>query len=246
MRPFYLQQKSLLGTRWAARTTSPACCGWWRRQSWRPVIDGSARWRKAAAAHERTRAGGALRQARAGMQLSAAEWGDPAGAPVICLHGVTGFGAAVTRVPGVPRRRPAGNRGRPARPRALGLAAAVELEQHVADSSRRPTPSASTARRGLGTASAAGSSPNWRPSPGARRARRPARSAMHIAARSRGERDSSCAPTLVRHRPTRPSTRVSADGALFSTPRDARGEARDHLERDSDGRYRWRFLPAVP
>ena len=41
---------------------------------------------------------GALRQAGAHMQLSVTEWGDPAGEPVVCLHGVTGHGRRFRRL----------------------------------------------------------------------------------------------------------------------------------------------------
>ena len=97
VRPFYFAQWSLLGTRMGSPADFAGLLAAVENGAWRPVVDSVRPLAEASAALEPT-AGRPLRQAGAVVQLSVTEWGDPAGAPVVCLHGVTGHGRRFRRL----------------------------------------------------------------------------------------------------------------------------------------------------
>ena len=182
------------------------------------------------------------------MQLSVTEWGDPAGEPVVCLHGVTGHGRrfrrlaeerlAAYRVIGVDYR----GHGR------SGWEPPWSVEQHVADL--------------VETADALGISGGaWvGHSFGGKlvaelAARYPDRveravlldPALHIEPDGR-RRSAPTArgPTSRSRAPTRRSTRASRtarSSRLRATILEE--EAREHLVEGPDGRFRWQWSPAA-
>ena len=172
------------------------------------------------------------------MQLSVTEWGDPTGAPVVCLHGVTGHGrrfrrlarsACLThRVIGVDYR----GHGR------SGWEPPWSVEQHVADL--------------VETADALGiSGATWLGhSFGGKlvaelAARHPDRveravlldPAMHVDPAVAGERADLTRADVSFASPEEAIEARLADGSLFTTPREVlEEEAREHLVEGPDGR----------
>ena len=98
VRPLYAGQQSLLGTLMGSPSDYEGFLSAIGRGSWRPVIDSVYPLAEAADGAASDGGGDAFRQAGAHMQLSVTEWGDPAGEPVVCLHGVTGHGRRFRRL----------------------------------------------------------------------------------------------------------------------------------------------------
>ncbi len=181
------------------------------------------------------------------MQLNVREWCDPAGAPVVCIHGLTGYGGRFRRLAEdyLPHRR----------------VLAVDLRGHSASSWDPPWDLETHADDLLETVAARGiDRADWvGHSVGGR-------IIAHIAARAPDSvaRAALLDPAMhvdVQHALQRIEllrsdtgfasvdeaidTRL-ADPTLFSTPRATiEAETGDHLERDEDGRYRWRFYPPM-
>lgn len=181
------------------------------------------------------------------MRLSTTEWGDPAGRPVICLHGVTGHGRrfrrlgeerlASFRVIGVDYR----GHGR------SGWEPPWSVEQHVADLVETAD--------ALGVAEATWLGHSFGGRLVAELAlRHPARvaaavlldPALHIDPAVAGERaDLTRADVSFGSEEEAIEARL-ADGTLFTTPRAVlEEEAREHLFLGADGRLRWRWSPAA-
>jgi lipase len=181
------------------------------------------------------------------MQLSVREWGDPAGEPVICLHGVTGHGRryrrlaeerlSAHRVIGVDLR----GHGR------SGWDPPWSVEQHVADLVE------TTDALGISGGAWVGHSFGGKlvAELAARYPDRVERAvlldpAMHVDPELAVQRaDGARADVSFASADEAIDTRL-ADGSLFSTPRDMlEEEAREHLVESADGRYRWQFSPAA-
>ena len=172
--------------------------------------------------------------------------GDPAGQPVVCLHGVTGHG-----------RRFAARRGAAARATASSASTIVATAARAgsrrgASSSTSPTSSrrrrARDLRRRLGRAQLR------------RQARRGARGphpdlveravlldpAMHIDPAVAGERADLTRADVSFASPDEAVEARLADGSLFTTPREIlEEETREHLVEGPDGRFRWQYAPAA-
>lgn len=181
------------------------------------------------------------------MRLSTVEWGDPAGAPVLCLHGVTGHGRRFRqlaeerlpafRVVGVDYR----GHGR------SGWEPPWSVEQHMAD--------LVDTMDELGVSEAAWIGHSF----GGRlvaelAARHPDRveravlldPALKLDAAVAGERaDLTRADVSFATADEAIEARL-ADGSLFSTPRGVlEEETREHLVEGDDGRLRWQYAPAA-
>jgi lipase len=181
------------------------------------------------------------------VRLNVVEWGDPAGAPVICLHGVTGHGRrfrrlaedrlAAHRVIGVDYR----GHGR------SGWEPPWSVEQHVVDL--------------VETADALGiSGATWvGHSFGGKlvaelAARHPDRveravlldPAMQLDPAIAGERADLTRADVSFASPAEAIEARLGDGSLFTTPREVlEDEAREHLVKGADGRFRWQYAPAA-
>jgi lipase len=179
--------------------------------------------------------------------LNVAEWGEPGGAPVVCLHGVTGHGGRFTdfadrlhgrRVIGVDLR----GHGRST------YLPPWSLEQHLADLLETAD------ELGVGQAAWVGHSFGGR-LVAELAVRHPGRveravlldPALHIEPDVAGERAELTRSDVSFASPDEAIEARLADGTLFSTPRSIlEREADAHLERGPDGRFRWRFsAPAV-
>jgi lipase len=180
------------------------------------------------------------------MRLSVTEWGDPAGAPVLCLHGLTGHGRRFRqlaeerlsgyRVIGVDYR----GHGR------SGWEPPWSVEQHVADLVETSD--------ALGMAGAAWVGHSFGGKLVAElAARHPDRveravlldPAMHIDPAVAMERaDLARADASFASADEAIDARLD-DGSLFTTPRAVLAEeAREHLVEGPDGRLRWQCSPA--
>jgi lipase len=176
------------------------------------------------------------------VQLSVAEWGEPAGAPVVCLHGVTGHGRRFAPLAG----RLPGHRVVGIDLRGHGRSTFLppwDVEQHVADLVE--TSSA------LGIAHAAWVGHSF----GGRLVcelaqRHPERveravlldPALHIEPEVAGEQAEQLRIDTSFGTPDEAIDARLGDGTLFTTPRSIlEDEAAEHLERGEDGRHRWRF-----
>jgi lipase len=181
------------------------------------------------------------------MQLNTWEWGDPAGAPVICLHGLTGHGRRF--------RRLAEERLRSYRVigvdyRGHGLSTwepPWSVEQHVADLIE------TSDALGISAAAWVGHSFGGKlvAEVAARQQDRVERAvlldpAMHIAPSLAGERADLARTDASFDSPEQAVEARLTDGFLFTTPRAMlEEEARDHLVEGPDGRLRWRWSPAA-
>ena len=181
------------------------------------------------------------------MQLNVSEWGDPDGAPVVCIHGLTGYGGRFRRLAEeyLPARR----------------VLAVDLRGHGRSGWEPPWDLSTHAGDLVETASAHGiERAAWvGHSIGGRLVAEvavlaPERveravlrdPAMHIEAEVALQRVDLLRPdTAFASVDEAIDTRL-ADPALVSTPRKTlEDEAVEHLERGEDGRYRWRFFPPM-
>jgi lipase len=179
------------------------------------------------------------------VQLSTWEWGDPSGAPVICLHGLTGHGRRFRKLA---QERLAAHRVVGVDYRGHGhstWAPPWSVEQHVSDL-------AETADA-LGIARAAWIGHSFGGKLVAElAARHPDRveravlldPALHVDPAVAAERaDLARADVSFGSADEAIEARLS-DGSLFTTPRELlEEEARDHLVEGPDGRLRWRWSP---
>jgi lipase len=181
------------------------------------------------------------------VQLSATEWGDPAGAPVVCLHGVTGHGRRFRRL--AEERLPAF--------RVIGVdyrghgnstwAPPWSVEQHVMDL-------ADTADAlGVESASWIGHSFGGKlvAELAARHPDRVERAvlldpALHIEPAVAGERaELTRVDVSFADADDAIDTRLG-DGSLFTTARETlEEEAQEHLVQGEDGRFRWQYEPSA-
>jgi lipase len=180
------------------------------------------------------------------MRLNVREWGDPAGAPVICIHGLTGHGGRFRRLAEeyLPGRRVVAVdlRGHG----ASGWEPPWDLDTHVADLTETAD------ALGIERADWVGHSIGGRlvAELAAVAPERVERAvlldpALHIDPAVAAERaellraDTSFATVDeavdARH----------ADPTLFTTPREVVAAEAEHLARGPDGRYRWRFSPPM-
>ena len=181
------------------------------------------------------------------MQLSVTEWGDPAGEPVVCLHGVTGHGRrfrglaeerlAMYRVIGVDYRGHGHS----------GWEPPWSVEQHVADlvetADALGIPGGAWVGHSFGGKLVAELA-----------ARYPDRvehavlldPAMHIPPEIAGERADGVRADVSFASADEAIDARLGDGSLFSTPRETlEEEAREHLVAGPDGRLRWQWSPAA-
>jgi lipase len=181
------------------------------------------------------------------VRLSVVEWGDPAGAPVICLHGIAGHGRrfrrlaeerlAAHRVVGVDYR----GHGR------SGWEPPWSVEQHVVDlvetADALGIPGAAWVGHSFGGKLVAELA-----------ARHPDRveravlldPAMQLDPAIAGERADLVRADLSFGSPAEAVEARLADGSLFTTPREVlEEEVREHLVKGSDGRFRWQCAPAA-
>lgn len=179
--------------------------------------------------------------------LHVAEWGDPSGAPVVCVHGVTGHGGRFVDLAG----RLPGCRVIGVDLRGHGRSTYLppwSLEQHLADL-------AETADElGVGRAAWVGHSFGGRlvAELAVRDQDRVDRTvlldpALHIDPAIALERAELLREDVSFATPDEAIEARLGDGSLFSTPRSTlEREAEAHLERGPDGRFRWRYsAPAV-
>jgi lipase len=181
------------------------------------------------------------------MQLSTIEWGDQAGAPVICLHGVTGHGRRFRRLAEerLPARRVVGvdyrGHGR------SGWEPPWSVEQHVADLVETAD------ALGISGAAWVGHSFGGKlvAELAARHPDRVARAvlldpAMQLDPAVAGERADLTRADVSFASPRDAVEARLADGSLFTTPRAVlEEEAREHLVEGPDGRLRWQYAPAA-
>lgn len=181
------------------------------------------------------------------MLLSTVEWGDPAGPPVLCLHGVSGHGRRFRRLA---EERLAGFRVIGVDYRGHGRSGwepPWSIEQHMADLVE------TTDELGIPGAAWIGHSFGGRlvAELAARHPDRVERAvlldpALKLDAGVAGERaDLTRADVSFGTADEAIDARL-ADGSLFSTPRGVlEEEAREHLVEGVDGRLRWRYAPAA-
>jgi lipase len=178
--------------------------------------------------------------------LNTTEWGDPSGAPVVCLHGVTGHGgrfrALAERLPdhrvvAVDLR----GHGRSTWEPPWGI------EQHLADLLEAAD------ALGIERAVWVGHSFGGRLvcELARRNAQRVERAvlldpAMHIDPAVASERTELLFDDVSFGSADEAVDARLADGSLYSTPREVlEGEADDHLVKGDDGRHRWRYSRAA-
>ncbi len=181
------------------------------------------------------------------MRLSTTEWGDPAGAPIVCLHGVTGHGRrfrrlaeqhlASYRVIGVDYRGHGGS----------GWEPPWSVEQHVGDIVETADALAISGATWVGHSFGGKLVAEL----AARHPDRVERAvlldpAMHIEPAVAGERADLTRADVSFGSPEEAVEARLADGSLFTTPREVlEEEAREHLAEGPDGRWRWRYAPAA-
>jgi lipase len=181
------------------------------------------------------------------VQLSVVEWGDPAGAPVICLHGVTGHGRRFRRLAEerLPSHRVIGvdyrGHGR------SGWEPPWSVEQHVADLVETAD------AMGVSGATWVGHSFGGKlvAELAARHSDRVERAvlldpAMHVDPGVAGERAEVARADASFASPAEAVEARLGDGSLFTTPREVlEEEAREHLVESPDGRFRWQCAPTA-
>jgi lipase len=181
------------------------------------------------------------------MLLSVTEWGDPTGAPVICLHGVTGHGRrfrrlaeehlAAYRVVGVDYR----GHGR------SGWEPPWSVEQNVVDLLETVDDLGISGGVWIGhsfggklVAEVAALHPD--------RVEQAVLldPALRLAPSVAGERADLTRADVSFESPDEAIDARLADGSLFSTPRATlEEEAREHLVLGEDGRWRWQYAPTA-
>jgi lipase len=178
--------------------------------------------------------------------LNVHEWGDPAGAPVLCAHGVTGHGARFrelasrlpgARVIGVDLR----GHGR------SGADPPWDISTHIADLLETASALEIDRARWIGhsfggriVAELSTAAPD--------RVERVVLldPAMHIAPDVALERAELLREDLSFATPDEAIDARLTDGSLFTTPRSIlEEEAGAHLEQGADSRWRWRFSPVA-
>jgi lipase len=181
------------------------------------------------------------------MRLNVHEWGDAAGEPVVCLHGLTGYGGryrrlAEERLPGrrvvAPDLRGHGR---------SGWSPPWDLDTHVEDLLE------TAAALGIERADWVGHSIGGRlvAEVAARAPDRVSRAvlldpAMLIETAVAEQRVELLRPDLSFASPDDAIDTKLADPLLFSTPRSVlEEEAAEHLVLGDDGRYRWRWSPGM-
>jgi lipase len=179
-------------------------------------------------------------------QLHVAEWGDPSGEPVVCVHGVTGHGLRF-------RRLAEGLTGKHVIAvdlRGHGHStweAPWEVQTHLADLVETAD--------GLGAGSATWIGHSFGGRLVAELAQRdPGRveravlldPAMHVDPAGATDRAALALGDVSFASPDEAIDARHADDTLFATPRETIvREAEDHLARGDDGRYRWRYSRAA-
>jgi lipase len=181
------------------------------------------------------------------VQLNVREWGDPAGEPVVCLHGLTGYGGRFRglaeehlrhrQVLGVDLRGHGES----------GWEPPWDLETHARDLLE------TTAAYGIEAADWVGHSIGGRIiaeiaaiAPASVKRAVLLDPAMHVDVEHALQR-----VELLRSDGSFASVDEAidarlADPTLFSTPRETiAAESGEHLDRGADGRYRWRFFPPM-
>jgi len=181
------------------------------------------------------------------VHLNVREWGDPAGAPVVCIHGLTGYGGRFRGLAEeyLPHRRvlAVDLRGHG----DSGWEPPWDLETHAGDLLE------TVASRGIERADWVGHSIGGRiiAEIAATAPQTVARAvlldpAMHVDVEHALQR-----VELLRADTSFVSVDEAidmrlADPTLFSTPRAmVEADASEHLERSEDGRHRWRFSPPM-
>ena len=181
------------------------------------------------------------------MQLSTAEWGDPAGPPVICLHGITGHGRRFRRLAEdrLPRYRVVGvdyrGHGR------SGWEPPWSVEQHVADLVQTAD------ALGISGATWVGHSFGGKlvAELAARHPDRVERAvlldpALQLDPDVAGERADLTRADVSFVSPDEAIEARLADGSLFTTSRETlEEEMREHLVVGADGRFRMQYAPAA-
>ncbi len=180
--------------------------------------------------------------------LHTTTWNDDGGAPVVCVHGVTGHGGRFRRL-AERLRRQARRRRRPPRARdAPPWEAPWTAETHLADLLETAD------AHGIGAATWIGHSFGGRlvaelasTTPRPRRARRPPRSRRCTSSPPVAtERAEGLRGDLSFGSPDEAIDARLGDGSLVSTPRATlEEEAAVFLDQGEDGRWRWRFSPAA-
>lgn len=181
------------------------------------------------------------------MQLNVTEWGEPAGAPVLCIHGLTGHGRRYRRLAEerLPGHRVVGvdlrGHGR------SGWEPPWSVEQHLADLVETSET--------LGISGAAWIGHSFGGKLVAElAARQPDRvesavlldPAMHLDPAVAGERAELTRADASFGSADEAIEARLADGSLFTTPREVlEEEAREHLVESRDGRFRWQYAPAA-
>lgn len=180
------------------------------------------------------------------MRLNVHEWGDPAGRPVVCLHGVTGHGARFRELAArLPGSRVVGldlrGHGR------SGYEPPWDIATHLADLLETAT------ALGIGHGAWIGHSFGGRlvaelVATASERVERAVLldPAMHIEPATALERAELLRTDISFATPDEAIEARLADGTLFTTPRSVlETEAGEHLEHGSDGCWRWRFSPVA-
>jgi lipase len=179
--------------------------------------------------------------------LSTYEWGDPAGEPVVCLHGVTGHGRRFRRlaeerlssfrVVGVDYRGHGSS----------GWEPPWSVEQHLADLVETTTALGIERGTWLGHSFGGKLVAELAVSDPARVERAVLLDpALHIDPAVAGERADLTRADVSFASPDEAIEARLADGSLFTTPREVlEDEAREHLRPGEDGRHRWQWCPAT-
>jgi lipase len=181
------------------------------------------------------------------MRLNVHEWGGAAGEPVVCLHGLTGYGGRYRRLAEerLPQRRVVApdlrGHGR------SGWSPPWDLDTHVEDLLE------TAAALGIERADWVGHSIGGRlvAEVAARAPERVSRAvlldpAMQIESAVAEQRVEPLRPDLSFASPDDAIDTKLADPLLYSTPRSVlEEEAAEHLVLGDDGRYRWRWSPGM-
>ena len=179
--------------------------------------------------------------------LDALEWGEPSGRPVVCLHGVTGHGGRFARLA---RRLPAsrvlgisyrGHGHSPWEPPWTVAQHLLDIRKTVAERGIERAVFVGHSFGGLLVTELAAAAPEL-----VERAVL-LDPALHVDPEVALERAELAREDVSFASSDEAIEARLSDGSLHTTPRELlEEEAADHLDRSSDGRYRWRFCkPAV-